>query len=138
MANSLCFTPVCSLNSPNKKPGILIENAVAAKVLRVNEVISSSRIVKFRSLVVKATNSDEPTTKTRSIVCSDCDGNGAILCTQCKGTGANSVDHFNGQFKAGGLCWLCSKLSCRGKRDILCGGCNGAGFVGGFLSTFDE
>ncbi|KAL0903788.1 hypothetical protein M5K25_025838 [Dendrobium thyrsiflorum] len=49
-----------------------------------------------------------PSTKPNSIVCSDCDGNGAILCTQCKGTGVNSVDHFNGQFKAGELCWLCS------------------------------
>ncbi|KAJ7978916.1 Chaperone DnaJ [Quillaja saponaria] len=36
---------------------------------------------------------------------------GAILCSQCKGTGVNSVDHFNGQFKAGGLCWLCSHVS---------------------------
>ncbi|KAK3001467.1 hypothetical protein RJ639_020567 [Escallonia herrerae] len=25
-----------------------------------------------------------------------------------------------------------------GKREILCGDCNGAGFVGGFMSTFDE
>ncbi|TYG97844.1 hypothetical protein ES288_A10G069800v1 [Gossypium darwinii] len=33
---------------------------------------------------------------------------GAKQCSQCKGTGVNSVDHFNGQFKAGGLCWLCS------------------------------
>ncbi|KAJ0960336.1 hypothetical protein J5N97_006255 [Dioscorea zingiberensis] len=85
------------------------------------------------SFKVKATDSDNPGTKTSSIVCGDCDGNGAILCTQCKGTGVNSVDHFNGQFKAGGLCWLC-----RGKRDILCGNCNGAGFLGGFMSTFDE
>jgi hypothetical protein len=29
-------------------------------------------------------------------------------------------------------------FSCRGKRDILCGSCNGAGFMGGFMSTFDE
>ncbi|KAK2984105.1 hypothetical protein RJ640_018130 [Escallonia rubra] len=58
---------------------------------------------------------------------------GAIQCKQCKGNGVNSVDHFNGQFKAGGLCWLC-----RGKREILCGDCNGAGFIGGFMSTFDE
>lgn len=36
---------------------------------------------------------------------------GAIQCTQCKGTGVNSVDHFNGQFKAGGLCWLCRYLT---------------------------
>ncbi|KAB2041516.1 hypothetical protein ES319_D02G152400v1 [Gossypium barbadense] len=45
---------------------------------------------------------------------------GAKQCSQCKGTGVNLVDHFNGQFKAGGLCWLC-----RGKREILCGNCNG-------------
>lgn len=32
---------------------------------------------------------------------------GAKQCSQCKGNGINSVDHFNGQFKAGGLCWLC-------------------------------
>ncbi|TYH57529.1 hypothetical protein ES332_D08G096200v1 [Gossypium tomentosum] len=59
-------------------------------------------------------------TKPTSIVCADCEGNGAKQCSQCKGTGFNSVDHFNGQFKAGGLCWLC-----RGKREILCGNCNG-------------
>ncbi|PKA61565.1 hypothetical protein AXF42_Ash018178 [Apostasia shenzhenica] len=74
-----------------------------------------------------------PSTKPNSIVCSDCDGNGAIACTQCKGSGVNSVDHFNGQFKAGGSCWLC-----RGKREILCGSCNGAGFIGGFMSTIDD
>lgn len=104
---------------------------------------------------------------------------GAVQCSQCKGTGVNSVDHFNGQFKAGGLCWLCrylsnlslshifshstdllmasfsnvffslllpsihdvvltSNLFCRGKKEMLCGECNGAGFLGGFMSTFDE
>ncbi|KAK8349790.1 hypothetical protein V6Z12_A06G166900 [Gossypium hirsutum] len=30
----------------------------------------------------------------------------AKQCSQCKGTGVNSVDHFNGQFKASELCWL--------------------------------
>lgn len=29
-------------------------------------------------------------------------------------------------------------LSCRGKKDVLCGECNGAGFLGGFLSSFDD
>jgi len=29
-------------------------------------------------------------------------------------------------------------VSGRGKRDILCGSCNGAGFLGGFMSTFDD
>ncbi|ERN03756.1 hypothetical protein AMTR_s00078p00065110 [Amborella trichopoda] len=74
-----------------------------------------------------------PRTKPNSIVCIDCDGNGIKLCTQCEGSGINSVDHFNGRFKAGGLCWLC-----RGKREILCGNCNGAGFIGGFMSTRDD
>ncbi|KAG7021244.1 hypothetical protein SDJN02_17932, partial [Cucurbita argyrosperma subsp. argyrosperma] len=32
---------------------------------------------------------------------------GAVQCAQCQGTGVNSEDHFNGRFKAGGLCWLC-------------------------------
>ncbi|XP_062179101.1 protein BUNDLE SHEATH DEFECTIVE 2, chloroplastic-like isoform X1 [Phragmites australis] len=88
------------------------------------------------SLLCRATENDQSAKnpqKVNSILCKDCEGNGAILCTQCKGSGVNSVDHFNGRFKAGALCWLC-----RGKREILCGSCNGAGFLGGFLSTFDE
>ncbi|KAL9443383.1 hypothetical protein AB3S75_016690 [Citrus x aurantiifolia] len=132
MSNSLCFAPVSSLKSSNR-PGIAIESSVARKVIRVNEVFHSSRTVKIRSLKVKATDSNQSSTKTNSIICPDCDGNGAVQCSQCKGTGVNSVDHFNGQFKAGGLCWLC-----RGKRDILCGNCNGAGFMGGFMSTADS
>ncbi|XP_068638699.1 protein BUNDLE SHEATH DEFECTIVE 2, chloroplastic [Aristolochia californica] len=88
---------------------------------------------KLSRVVAKAADSNQSKTKPRSIVCADCDGNGAILCTQCEGTGVNSVDHFNGQFKAGGLCWLC-----RGKREILCGSCNGAGFLGGFMSSFED
>lgn len=32
---------------------------------------------------------------------------GAKVCTQCEGGGVNTQDHYNGQFKAGGLCWLC-------------------------------
>ncbi|KAG8486955.1 hypothetical protein CXB51_020467 [Gossypium anomalum] len=58
---------------------------------------------------------------------------GAKQCSQCKRTRVNSVDHFNGQFKASGLCWLC-----RGKREILCGNCNGAGFTGGFMRTLED
>ncbi|KAL5768996.1 hypothetical protein ACOSP7_015553 [Xanthoceras sorbifolium] len=131
MANSLCFTPVSSLKTLNK-PGIVIDNSVARKIIRVNQVFHNSRTAKIRSLEVKATDSNQ-STKQNSIVCADCDGNGSKQCSQCKGMGVNSVDHFNGQFKAGGLCWLC-----RGKREILCGNCNGAGFVGGFMSTFDE
>ncbi|XP_015578020.1 protein BUNDLE SHEATH DEFECTIVE 2, chloroplastic isoform X3 [Ricinus communis] len=132
MVTTICFTtPVCSFVSPNR-PAVVLGDSVAGKVLRVNKVFQSSKSSKFQSLEVKATDSDKGT-KPNSIVCADCDGNGALLCSQCKGTGVNSVDHFNGQFKAGGLCWLC-----RGKRDILCGNCNGAGFIGGFMSTFDD
>ncbi|KAL1833193.1 protein BUNDLE SHEATH DEFECTIVE 2, chloroplastic [Daucus carota subsp. sativus] len=87
--------------------------------------------VKFSSVKAKATNSDQDTKK-NSVICGDCDGNGAVLCSQCKGDGVNSVDHFNGQFKAGESCWLCG-----GKKDMLCGNCSGAGFVGGFMNTFD-
>ncbi|KAJ9163109.1 hypothetical protein P3X46_022814 [Hevea brasiliensis] len=131
MVNTICLTPVCSSLSPNK-PGVVLGNSAAGKVLRVNKVFQTFKYSKFQSLEVKATDSGK-STKPNSLVCPDCDGNGAILCSQCKGTGVNSVDHFNGQFKAGGLCWLC-----RGKRDILCGSCNGAGFIGGFMSTFDD
>ncbi|KAF3453696.1 hypothetical protein FNV43_RR04137 [Rhamnella rubrinervis] len=115
--------------------GIFIGNSVAGKVLRTNEVFPYSKAARFQSLEVKATESNQSTnaSKTNSIVCANCEGNGAVLCSQCIGSGVNSVDHFNGQFKAGGLCWLC-----RGKREILCGECNGAGFIGGFMSTFDD
>ncbi|EPS61528.1 hypothetical protein M569_13269, partial [Genlisea aurea] len=82
---------------------------------------------------VKASERSNSSTKPNSILCTECEGNGAKQCTQCGGSGVNSVDHFNGQFKAGGLCWLC-----RGKKEILCGNCNGAGFVGGFLSAFED
>lgn len=68
-----------------------------------------------------------------TLVCQSCDGNGAVACSQCQGDGLNSVDHFNGRFKAGTVCWLC-----RGKRQMLCGSCNGAGFLGGFMNTQDE
>ncbi|PON88998.1 Heat shock protein DnaJ, cysteine-rich domain containing protein [Trema orientale] len=135
MASSLSFTPVCSLKASNK-PGLFIANSVPGKVLRANELFQHTKVSKFQSLEVKATEnnqSTQPSTKPKSIVCTNCDGNGAVLCSQCKGTGVNSVDHFNGQFKAGGLCWLC-----RGKREMLCGECNGAGFIGGFMSSFDD
>ena len=127
----MCFAPTCSFTASNK-PRIVIGNSNAGRVLRINEVFYTAKRAKFQSLEVKAVENDKGT-KPNSIVCAECDGNGAVQCSQCKGTGVNSVDHFNGQFKAGGLCWLC-----RGKRDILCGNCNGAGFMGGFMSTFDD
>ncbi|KAG6740595.1 hypothetical protein POTOM_056050 [Populus tomentosa] len=126
MATVVNSTPLCP--SVSLKP--IIGNSVGGKFLRAKPVFHTGR---FPSLEVKATDGSNKSTKTNSIVCADCDGNGAISCTQCKGSGVNSMDHFNGQFKAGGLCWLC-----RGKREILCGSCNGAGFIGGFMSTFDE
>ncbi|XP_027902489.1 uncharacterized protein LOC114162727 isoform X1 [Vigna unguiculata] len=130
MAHSLSFAPISSFKD-STTPAVT-GNSVAPKVFWINEACHNSKVRNFQSLKVKATD-DNKQTKAKSIVCPDCEGNGAISCTQCKGAGVNSVDHFNGQFKAGGLCWLC-----RGKRDILCGSCNGAGFLGGFMSTFDD
>ncbi|KAF9613510.1 hypothetical protein IFM89_008357 [Coptis chinensis] len=129
MANCLCFSsPVNSLISPNK-PG----TCNAPKVVLINNsVFRSVQSTKSHSIVVKAGDAN-PGAKTNSLVCAQCDGNGALACSQCDGTGVNSVDHFQGRFKAGGLCWLC-----RGKKEMLCGSCNGAGFMGGFMSTFDE
>ncbi|KAG1335105.1 protein disulfide-isomerase LQY1, chloroplastic [Cocos nucifera] len=125
MASFLCFTHVNPVTFPTKSSNSLA--ILAHKTVTIS--LSSS----FQSLKTKAAGSSNQGTKPNSIVCADCDGNGAVLCKQCKGTGVNSVDHFNGQFKAGGICWLC-----RGKREILCGNCNGAGFLGGFMSTFDD
>ncbi|KMT02872.1 hypothetical protein BVRB_8g194500 [Beta vulgaris subsp. vulgaris] len=132
MAQSLCFTPVTSVSTPSK-PGVLIGNSTVLKVIRVHETSPKLGTARFQSLQTKATEKSSTGTKPNSIVCADCDGNGAKVCTQCEGGGVNTQDHYNGQFKAGGLCWLC-----RGKREILCGNCNGAGFIGGFMSTFDE
>ncbi|PKI75748.1 hypothetical protein CRG98_003891 [Punica granatum] len=122
MANSLCYAPTCALK-PAAKPGIVAGNSAAGRILRINEVFGNSKNARFQSLEVKATEKGQ-SAKINSIVCADCEGNG---------TGVNSVDHFNGQFKAGGICWLC-----RGKREILCGNCNGAGFMGGFMSSLDD
>ncbi|XP_027069500.1 uncharacterized protein LOC113774710 [Coffea eugenioides] len=132
MSNSLCFTPLISFK-PTNKPGITLGRCNGRKVQWMNDVTHSSKnAANLQNLEVKAAGSDQRT-KPNSIVCAECDGNGAVSCKQCKGSGVNSVDHFNGQFKAGGLCWLC-----RGKKQILCGNCNGAGFIGGIMSTIDD
>ncbi|XP_071729522.1 protein BUNDLE SHEATH DEFECTIVE 2, chloroplastic-like [Rutidosis leptorrhynchoides] len=130
MSITLCCS---SFISPNK-PRIIGGNSNAPKVIFVSNLTNqNSKTERFHSLEVKATNDTKSTTKVNSIVCESCEGNSAIQCTQCKGNGVNLEDHFNGRFKAGGLCWLC-----RGKKEILCGNCNGAGFCGGFMSTSDQ
>ncbi|XP_022731613.1 uncharacterized protein LOC111286087 isoform X2 [Durio zibethinus] len=118
MASSLCFTSVCSFNTPNK-PEIIIDNSFPRKVLRVNEVFQSSRSARIQSLKTKAADKNQ-STKPNSIVCADCDGNvsisklpGVKQCSQCKGTGVNTVDRYYGQLKAGGLCWLCRNVGSR-------------------------
>ncbi|KAL0427046.1 UNVERIFIED_CONTAM: protein BUNDLE SHEATH defective, chloroplastic [Sesamum latifolium] len=128
MANSLCFSPLISFNAADK-PGPVILHA-GRKTNWLSDATYSSRSAAFT--VLKAADK-KSSTKSTSILCTDCEGNGAKKCPQCEGTGVNSVDHFNGQFKAGTLCWLC-----RGKKEVLCGNCNGAGFMGGFMSTFDD
>ncbi|URD81732.1 bundle sheath defective protein 2 [Musa troglodytarum] len=135
MASIMCFaTIVGSVDSPPRKPSGSCSYISFKSNLPFPNPISRGVNPSFQSLKAKATESDSnKATKLKSLICADCEGNGAKLCTQCKGTGVNSVDHFNGQFKAGALCWLC-----RGKKDILCGNCNGAGFIGGFMSTLDE
>lgn len=97
---------------------------------------SSTRRRKIaRELRATGNNADQGSSSSDRItlLCQTCDGNGAVACSQCQGDGLNSVDHFNGRFKAGTVCWLC-----RGKRQMLCGSCNGAGFMGGFMNTQDE
>ncbi|KAH8504213.1 hypothetical protein H0E87_011754 [Populus deltoides] len=88
------------------------------------------------SIVVKAAPSNG-NSNPNSVICADCDGNvqlaGSSLCSQCKGSGVNSADLSNGQFKAADSCWLCG-----GRKELLCGNYNGADFIGGVMSTFDE
>jgi len=127
----LSMAATASLAAAAPSPSVL--NASPPALISLRPV---SRRCKSLAVKTKATENDRSAKKPQkvnSILCQDCEGNGAIVCTQCEGNGVNSVDHFNGRFKAGALCWLC-----RGKREILCGSCNGAGFLGGFLSTFDE
>ncbi|KAI3495918.1 hypothetical protein L1887_38265 [Cichorium endivia] len=134
MSTSLCFTPLSSIVSPGKTR-LIGGNPNAPKVILINNFTNQkSKLERFQSLEVKATDETKSTTtKVNSIVCGDCEGNGSVQCSQCEGQGVNTQDHFGGRFKAGGLCWLC-----RGKKEILCGGCNGAGFRGGFMSSSDQ
>ncbi|XP_047333180.1 protein BUNDLE SHEATH DEFECTIVE 2, chloroplastic-like [Impatiens glandulifera] len=132
MSNSLCFTRLSSIKLP-AKPGFI--DVHPSNVVWLKDTIWKCENPKIRLFELKATApaADNNDKNSKSIFCSNCEGNGAVACSQCKGSGVNSVDYFNGQFKAGASCWLCG-----GKKDILCGDCNGAGFLGGFMSTFDE
>ncbi|GER32661.1 chaperone protein DnaJ [Striga asiatica] len=127
MANSLSFAPLISSNVVVNRPGTPCS---------VSLFFHCASLFVFECAglwVSMLATGNKPLTKPNSILCAECDGDGAKKCTQCEGSGVNSVDHFNGQFKAGNMCWLC-----RGKKEILCGSCNGAGFIGGFMSTFDD
>ncbi|KAJ8464427.1 hypothetical protein OPV22_026979 [Ensete ventricosum] len=136
MASIVCFTSaVYSITASPSKASSSTSGLSPKSNLPFPNPTPHGAISRFQSLRVKlATESSTNSgTKPNSIVCADCEGNGAKLCTQCQGNGVNSVDHFNGRFKAGASCWLC-----RGKKEILCGNCNGAGFLGGFMSTLDQ
>ncbi|KDP32402.1 hypothetical protein JCGZ_13327 [Jatropha curcas] len=85
MVNTLCFTPVCSLVSPNK-PGVILGDSVAGKVLRVGKIFQSSKSSKFQSLEAKAAGGNKGT-KPNSIVCADCDGNDLLMLIPVKGRG---------------------------------------------------
>ncbi|XP_057434486.1 protein BUNDLE SHEATH DEFECTIVE 2, chloroplastic-like [Lotus japonicus] len=131
MVPSLCLTPRSSptLGHPQQ----LETHKKQKHCIRVNRLFQGPPTDKFSFLTAKAANGNQQNTKPNSVICADCDGNGAVVCSQCKGNGVNSVDIFNGQFKAGDSCWLCG-----GRKEMLCGNCNGAGFIGGFLSTYDQ
>nr|ABK21437.1 unknown [Picea sitchensis]ABR17166.1 unknown [Picea sitchensis] len=123
-------------NPFKQKPQLPATKVPPAKHLRHNNIrveqsLSPGEPRKRFSVRTKASEGATPAKK-NSILCPDCDGNGMVACSQCKGNGVNSVDHFNGRFKAGATCWLC-----RGKRETLCGNCSGAGFMGGFMTTPD-
>ncbi|KAL3839830.1 hypothetical protein ACJIZ3_024421 [Penstemon smallii] len=134
MANSVCFSPLISVNTiDNHVIHVIDRTSTSDKNIIRKPNWMSTKNAAFQALKVKATGNSSPRTKPNSIICTDCDGAGCKECSQCEGKGVNIVDHFNGQFKAGAVCWLCS-----GKKKMLCGNCNGAGFVGGFMSTYDE
>ncbi|KAI9107079.1 hypothetical protein K1719_022607 [Acacia pycnantha] len=134
MALPLCLTPLTPLrNTAQPGNGIDTQTPANPKHIQANSVFQRTPPVKTFSLTTKAANNSNQNTKPNSVICGDCDGNGAVFCSQCKGSGVNSADLFDGKFKAGASCWLCG-----GRKEMLCGNCNGAGFIGGFLSTYDQ
>ncbi|GMN58172.1 hypothetical protein TIFTF001_027270 [Ficus carica] len=160
MASSLCFTPVSSLKASDK-PGLFIGNSVPGKVLRASEVIQHSKASKFQSLEVKP-----PSTGT-VILLNIIVKVGSVLWRILRLQMINkapsqvalsvltvmemvpwhalnakelelilrttSTDNSKPADYAG-----FAGIDLRGRRDMLCGDCNGAGFIGGFMSTFDE
>ncbi|CAL0319159.1 unnamed protein product [Lupinus luteus] len=136
MDPALCLTPLSTSFRTTPAPECLTfgsERHTNQKHIRTSSVFQvPPPTAKYRFVIAKAASGNR-NTKPNSVICADCDGNGAVLCSQCKGSGVNSVDLFSGQFKAGDSCWLCG-----GRKEMLCGNCNGAGFVGGFLSTYDQ
>ncbi|KAL9442997.1 hypothetical protein AB3S75_016371 [Citrus x aurantiifolia] len=131
MASASCSAAMLPF-AETLKPRAHVDSSSNSKDHLINDTPKTTRVNGLHSIRVKAA-ANNGSTKRNSVVCADCDGNGAVLCSQCKGSGVNAVDFFGGRFKAGDSCWLCG-----GKRDMLCGNCNGAGFVGGFMSTKDE
>ncbi|KAL8497978.1 hypothetical protein ACS0TY_021358 [Phlomoides rotata] len=136
MAQSLCCSPFLSLSvNTTQKTGLISHKYTSRNANWITDTTYNSSNVAFDTLKVNATEKKpKPTAaKATSLLCPDCEGNGAKTCGQCEGGGVNLVDHYDGRFKAGTSCWLC-----RGKREVLCGSCNGAGFLGGFMSTFED
>ncbi|KAG4195197.1 hypothetical protein ERO13_A06G098204v2 [Gossypium hirsutum] len=117
-----------------KKPRTIFScSACNPKVFPYHGAFRACSATKLQSVIKAKAAPSNRNTKPNSVICGDCDGNGAVVCSQCKGSGVNPVDFFNGQFKAGDSCWLCG-----GRKEMLCGNCNGAGFIGGFMNTDDD
>ncbi|KAJ4707897.1 Chaperone protein DnaJ-like [Melia azedarach] len=131
MASASCLVAQLPFTA-TLKPRVYAAISSNRKAYLIHDIFRKNTTDKLHSAKAKAAGNNG-STKPNSVICADCDGNGAVQCSQCKGSGVNSADLFNGQFKAGDSCWLCG-----GKKHMLCGNCNGAGFIGGFMSTFDE
>ncbi|KAB1204614.1 hypothetical protein CJ030_MR8G012686 [Morella rubra] len=95
MTSALCSAPLTSFKA-SQKPGNCMGIHVSQKQLQY-EVFRSFAATKFSNL------------KAKVLPPMPFNYWGAVLCSQCKGSGVNSVDLFNGQFKAGDSCWLCGE-----------------------------
>ncbi|RRT46275.1 hypothetical protein GW17_00048864 [Ensete ventricosum] len=142
MASIVCFTSaVYSITASPSKASSSTSGLSPKSNLPFPNPTPHGAISRFQSLRVKVSaHLMDPSIpiellSLNLIIASIC----AKLCTQCQGNGVNSVDHFNGRFKAGAsFAGAYSVHLCRGKKEILCGNCNGAGFLGGFMSTLDQ